>query len=203
MSDSLVLQMAHAINNLVLSLDGHAASKTDRQKAKSEKEIARCRAEAIDLLDLYGLLTDAPAKKVAPLTTDEWERKFLELHGNDASFTFSRNEGFHLIKNDKSTYYDTMRSVLDPDNKLPPEAYAMLESFQLQARAATLMLSEAPEVKQEGKALLRVAHAGIAADKFWQREIFRALMGPGGGIDNASKEWLERRLMPWLFEAKE
>lgn len=59
-AEQQVQQLAHAINNLCLALDGVEFADTEQQKAVAALGVDQSRREAVGLLDLFGLLTDTP-----------------------------------------------------------------------------------------------------------------------------------------------
>lgn len=59
-ADQKVESLAHAINNLCLILDCVEIAVTVTQKEVATRGLTDARKEAIDLLDLFGLLTDTP-----------------------------------------------------------------------------------------------------------------------------------------------
>jgi hypothetical protein len=202
MSESLVSEMARAINSLFAALDAEAAAKTDRQKAKAGKAVIAARQDAKYLVDIHGLAGDSPAKKVVPLTVSEWEKAFISLHGKDAKLQYVSGHCEVITEgSEKPKLYDSLVDALIPDNKLPPQAYAALASLKLQAAAATAMLMGTEEEKADAKYWLYVAQQGMSANEWWTNAIFKSLMGSKeGGIDAADNDWLEREFLPWIYD---
>lgn len=59
-AEQQVEELAQAINNLCLALDGVELANTEQQKTLAARGLAQARGEAIGLLDCFGLLTDSP-----------------------------------------------------------------------------------------------------------------------------------------------